>query len=124
MLYSYLANLVILVHFGFILLVIFGGILVYYRKKLIWLHLPALVWGICIEFFGWVCPLTPLENKFRYISIQAGYEGGFIEHYFMPIIYPEGLTRNIQIMFGAFVLVLNLIVYSVLFTRWKKNVQR
>ena len=121
MLYSYLANLVVLVHFGFILLVIFGGILVYYRKKLIWLHLPALVWCICIEFFGWICPLTPLENKLRYMSIQAGYEGGFIEHYVMSIIYPEGLTRNIQIMFGVFVIVFNLIVYFVFFIRRQKN---
>lgn len=124
MLYSCLADIVVIVHFGFILFVILGGIAVYFWKKLIWLHLAALGWGICIEFSGWICPLTPLENTLRSLSLQAGYEGGFIEHYLIPIIYPEGLTRDIQIMLGTLVLVLNLTVYFVLFIRRKKNAEQ
>ncbi len=120
MLYSYLADLVVLIHFLFIVFVILGGTFSFYSTKWLWIHLPALVWAVCIEFFGWICPLTPLENKLRAIAIKAGYEGGFIEHYFIGIIYPEGLTRNIQIMLGVFILVLNLIVYTGMIVRWNK----
>lgn len=106
-----LADLLVALHFGFILFVIFGGLLVLKWPKLIWLHLPAAIWGALIEFSGWLCPLTLYENRLRSAQ-DGGYAGGFIEHYILPIIYPAGLTREIQIGFGIAVIVLNLLVYG------------
>lgn len=104
-----LANLIVAIHFGFILFVIFGGFLVLKWRKLIWLHLSAATWGALIEFFGWICPLTNYENSLR--SKNGGYASGFIEHYIIPVIYPPGLTREIQIGLGVIVVLLNVLVY-------------
>ena len=117
---SILANLLVIVHFLFILFVVFGGIFSFFNIKWSWVHIPAVLWGICIELSGWICPLTPLENMLRLTS-GPGYEQGFIEKYLLPAIYPEGLTRNIQIMLGIAVLVINLIVYSAVFIKRHKN---
>ena len=87
------------------------------RPRLAWLHVPAAVWGVLIEFAGWVCPLTPLENALRLRGGEAGYSGGFIEHYLLPVLYPAGLTRNTQLLLGSFVLALNLAVYGLLLAR-------
>ena len=111
MLYRGLADLVLVVHLAFILFVIFGGLLVLRWPKLAWVHLPCAVWGTWIEFSGRVCPLTPLENHFRRLGGQAGYEGGFIEHYITAIIYPQALTRGVQIALGMLVIGVNLFVY-------------
>jgi len=111
-----LADLLVALHFGFILFVIFGGLLVLKWPKLIWLHLPAAIWGALIEFTGWLCPLTIYENRLR-SARGGGYAGGFIEHYIMPIIYPAGLTREIQIGLGIAVIALNLLVYGKLCAR-------
>ena len=109
---SYLAaNAIALVHFGFILFVIFGGFAVLKWPRLLWIHLPAAIWGVLIEFFGWWCPLTKWENYFLERAGRAGYAGGFVSHYIMPIIYPAGLTRGIVIAIGIVVLVINLAVY-------------
>ena len=98
---SYLtADLIVLIHFGFIFFVIFGGFLALKCRKLIWLHAPAAIWGALIEFFGWFCPLTTLENELRRNNEDEAYSTGFIEHYIIPVIYPEGLTRDIQIVLG------------------------
>jgi hypothetical protein len=110
-----LADLLVALHFSFILFVIFGGLLVLKWPKLIWLHLPAAIWGALIEFSGLLCPLTIYENRLR--SARGGYANGFIEHYIMPIIYPAGLTREIQLGFGSVVIVLNLLVYGKLYAR-------
>lgn len=109
-----LADLIVLIHFGFILFVIFGGFLVLKWHKLIWLHLPAAIWGALIEFTGWICPLTTLENRLR-SSSDGAYASGFIEHYLIPVIYPSGLTREIQLGLGLAVILLNLVVYRKLY---------
>lgn len=80
-------------------------------RMFIWLHVPAVVWGALLEFFGWSCPLTVLENQFRRGNGGAAYSSGFIEHYIIPVIYPEELTRDIQIVLGVAVILLNLFIY-------------
>lgn len=114
MLNHLLANVIVLIHFGFILFVVFGGFLVLKQRKLIWLHLPAAVWGALIEFSGGFCPLTTLENSLRSASGES-YADGFIEHYLIPIIYPSALTRPMQITFGFAVILLNFYIYRKLF---------
>ena len=111
MLYLALANAVLVLHLGFILFVVLGGLFVLWRRTLVWLHLPALAWGILIEFAGWICPLTPLENWLRMLGGERGYSGGFINHYLVSLIYPEGLTRELQWLLGALVLAINATVY-------------
>ena len=114
------ADLVVLLHFAFILFVVLGGLLVLRWPKLAWLHLPAAAWGVAIELRGGICPLTPLENALRRAAGEAGYGGGFIEHYLLPIIYPAALTRDIQLLLGLAVLLLNLAVYAwVVRHRWR-----
>lgn len=110
--YRLLADLVVVVHLAFVVFVVLGGLLVLRRGWVAWLHLPAALWGALIELFGWVCPLTPLEQWLRRRAGEAGYPGGFVEHYLLPILYPGELTREIQVMLGVAVLVLNLAVYG------------
>ena len=112
MLYRQLANLTVAIHFLFIFFVLFGGMLLYWRKWLIWLHLPAACWGIFIELSGRICPLTPLENYMRHQAGLVGYSGGFIERYLMPVVYPAGLTRNIQFILAGLVLAVNSLAYG------------
>jgi len=109
-----LASTVVLIHFGFILFVIFGGFLLLKWRKLIWLHLPAALWGALIEFTGGFCPLTTLENRLRSPSGE-NYANSFIEHYIIPIIYPSVLTREIQVALGLTVILLNFFVYRKVF---------
>ena len=114
------AELIVLVHFAFILFVIFGGFLVLKWRKLIWLHLPAAVWGALIEFYGWICPLTSLENYLRR-NHGDDYSTGFIEHYITPIIYPSGLTRDIQIILGLLVIMINVLAYTLMFLKHRNQ---
>jgi hypothetical protein len=116
-----LTDIIVLIHLLFIIFVVFGGFLAFYKKWFVWIHIPAAVWGILIEFFGWICPLTPLENKFRISEGLQGYGGGFIDHYLIPIIYPDNLTRNIQILLGAGVLIINITLYYFLIMHHRKN---
>jgi hypothetical protein len=111
-----LADFIVILHFSFILFVIFGGFFVLKWHKLIWLHLPAATWGALIEFAGWICPLTTLENRLRSAN-GGGYASGFIEHYLIPVIYPSALTREIQVALGLTVILLNLFVYRKLFLK-------
>ena len=111
MAYSVLADLVVALHFGFVAFVVLGGLLVLRWRKLLWVHVPAAVWGVLIEFFGWICPLTPLENHLRYLGGEVGYSGGFIQHYIVGVLYPERLTRATQVILGVLVLALNALVY-------------
>ena len=115
--YSTLADLVVVIHFGFLLFVVLGGLLVLRWRKLAWIHVPAAVWGVLIEFFGWICPLTPLENHWRRLGGQAGYSGGFVQHYIVSLLYPDQLTRGTQVLLGALVLALNGFVYWKVFGR-------
>ncbi len=121
MLYRLAADALVLVHLGFILFVVGGGFLAWRWRNLVWLHVPAAVWGVLIEFAGWVCPLTPWENGLRRMAGGAGYEGGFIEHYLVPVMYPPGLTVGTQIVLGGFVIVINGFAYAVYFTRRRKH---
>jgi len=109
--YAFLADLVLLLHGAFVLFVIGGGLLVLRWPRLMWMHLPAALWGAGIEFSGLICPLTPLEQAWRRASGGPAYEGGFIEHYVTAALYPAGLTRGIQVALGVAVLGLNGWVY-------------
>ncbi|WP_059410869.1 DUF2784 domain-containing protein [Cupriavidus basilensis] len=117
MMAAWLAGAVVLAHLAFILFVTFGGVLVLRWPRLAWLHLPAAAWGVAVEWSGWICPLTPLENALRERAGQQAYGGDFVQHYVMPLIYPDGLTRHAQFVLGALVLVLNAAVYAVLWRR-------
>lgn len=117
MLISFAADLLVAIHLAFILFVLLGGLLVLRWRWVIWAHLPAVAWGALLEFKGWVCPLTPLENRLRDLAGEAGYSHSFIEEYLAPIIYPMGLTPVIQVYLGVGVLTLNLIVYSIVLRR-------
>ena len=121
MIYRALADAVLVIHLLFILFVLAGGLLVLRWPRLAWAHLPAVLWGAAIEFMGWICPLTPLENFFRQAAGEVGYGGGFIEHYLLPTLYPHALTREIQVAMGVAVLVLNLIVYAVVWRRRRRR---
>lgn len=112
--YRFLADLVLLVHLGFILFVVAGGFLVLRWPRLAWLHLPVAAWGFAISVFRWTCPLTPLENWLRRGAGQAGYDGTFIDHYLTPLIYPRGLTPATSWAIAAGVLAINVAVYALL----------
>ena len=116
-LYRLLANAVVVFHALFILFVLFGGFLAWRWRWVAALHLPCAVWGMLIEYRGWICPLTPLENTLRAKAGEHGYSGGFVEHYLLPAIYPSGLTSRVQVMLGTFVLVVNALAYTVLIRR-------
>jgi len=111
---GFTADAVMLFHLAFILFVTVGGLFVLRWPKLAWVHLPAVAWGALIELTGWICPLTPLENRLRAAAGDLGYSGGFIERYIVPIIYPAGLTRGTQFGLAAAVVIVNLIFYGAL----------
>jgi hypothetical protein len=111
------ADLLVALHFAFVLFVLLGALLVVRWPKLAYLHLPAAVWGIWIEFSGRICPLTPLENVLRRRAGESGYTGGFIEHYLLPLLYPSGLTRGLQVALGLVVLAINVGIYGYLLLR-------
>lgn len=121
MTYRWLADLVLVVHLLFIFFVVAGGFAAVRWPRLAWAHLPCLAWGALIEFAGWICPLTPLENDLRIASGEAGYSGGFIERYLLPIIYPGALSREIQIWLGVSVLALNALAYAWLIARLRRR---
>lgn len=109
--YRLAADLILVLHLLFIAFVLFGGMLCLLRGWWAWLHLPAMLWGICVEWAGLICPLTPLENQFRQMASDHGYREGFIEHYLVPLIYPERLTMPLQWFLGGLVLIVNMLVY-------------
>ena len=115
--YGLLADAVVLMHLAFVIFVTLGGLLVWKWHRLAWVHLPAVVWGVWIEWSGAICPLTPFENWFRARSGQQMYEGDFIQHYVLPVLYPSELTRGVQIGLGTLVLVIHVVVYWCV---WKK----
>lgn len=123
MLYRLLADSVLVLHLTFILFVVLGGVLVLRWRKLAWLHVPAVTWGVLIEFMSWPCPLTPLEKDLRRLGGEAGYEGGFIDHYITSLIYPSELSHGTQIFLGVAVLAINAIIY-VRFFRQRRAVEK
>lgn len=121
MLYRLAADGVLVLHAAFVLFVVLGGLLVLRRPRLAWVHLPAAAWGAAIEFWGWICPLTPLEQALRRRGGEAGYTGGFVEHYVVALLYPQGLTRGLQLAIGLFVLAVNLAVYAWVWRRARRR---
>lgn len=119
MIYRILAELVLVIHFCFVLFVVLGGLLVLRWPAILWLHLPAFVWGILVQCFFWSCPLTPLENWFRRLGGEAGYTGGFVEHYIMAILYAN-VSRGFQVMLGLLLIGVNALVYSLVFMRRRR----
>ena len=114
MFYRLAADVLVIVHLLFVVFVVVGGFLTWRWPRVAWIHLPCAIWGALIEFAGWICPLTPWENALRHAAGQEGYTGGFIEHYIIPVLYPGTLTRELQIVLGVLVLVLNGVAYG----RW------
>lgn len=105
------ADLIVLLHFTFIVFVVFGGLLVLKWRSVAWGHIPCVIWGVVIEFTGWICPLTPIENMLRYSGGGGGYSNSFIEHYLLSVIYPVALTRELQIVIGIMVIAINIVIY-------------
>jgi len=114
MLFNVLAKAVLILHAAFVVFVLFGGLLALRWRRLPWWHLPSVLWVILIELNGWICPLTPLENRLREAAGAQGYSGGFIEHYLLPLVYPPGLTPGLQALFAAIVTGVNIVVYGLL----------
>jgi hypothetical protein len=115
--YRILADLVVGLHALFVAFVMVGGLLALRWPWVVAGHLPAAVWGALIEFRGWICPLTPLEKSLRAAAGDAGYQGGFIAHYLLPVLYPQGLTREVQVAMGFAVVAVNLVIYLILLRR-------
>lgn len=111
-LFRLLADTIIVVHFAFVVFVVLGGLLILRWPRIAWLHIPSAAWGIALEFAGWICPLTPLENLLRERAGMASYQGDFIERYMMPVLYPARLTHGTQIVLGSIALAVNAFVYS------------
>jgi len=108
-----LADIVVVFHFAFVLFVVLGGLLVLRWRWVAYAHLPVALYGALIELVGWVCPLTPLEKQLRESAGLQGYQGGFVEHYILPVLYPAGLTRGVQLVLGMVVIGVNLMIYVV-----------
>jgi hypothetical protein len=110
--FGILADIVVLIHLSFVLFAVLGAVLIIRYRWVIWLHLPTVLWAVWIEMSGGICPLTPLENRLRLKAGLGGYQGDFVENYLLPVLYPAGLTRGIQILLGAIVLIINLTIYA------------
>jgi Protein of Unknown function (DUF2784) len=110
--YRLAADALLVVHGLFIVFAVFGGITVLWRRWMLWIHLACAAWAATVVVMGWICPLTPLEQRFRLLAGQQGYSGGFIEHYLMAAIYPDGLTREVQVALGLGVLLANALIYA------------
>ena len=121
--YHLLADLVVFVHFLFVLFSVLGALLVIRWRKIMWLHVPAACWAAAIEFSGKICPLTPLENWLRLRGGETAYSGDFIGQYLLWLLYPSGLTRNVQIILGAMVVGINIGIYITILAAKKKGCQ-
>lgn len=122
MMASWLADAVLLLHLWFIVFAVGGGLLALRWRWMPWLHLPALAWGATVEFTGWICPLTPLENTLRQAGGAAGYAESFIERYLLPLIYPGELTRELQFVLGGALLLINAVVYAMVWHRGSRRI--
>jgi hypothetical protein len=122
LIYRFLADGVVALHFGFVIFVVLGGLMVLRWPKVAYLHVPAAIWGAAIEFAGWTCPLTPLEHWLRWQAGDQAYSSGFIEHYILPLLYPSALTRDVQLALGFLVIAVNLATYGYVFRRRARQV--
>jgi hypothetical protein len=123
MIYHLAADVLLIAHLAFVAFVLFGALLVLRWPKLLWFHVAAVVWGVLVEFSGAICPLTPLEVRFRQLGGDIGYQGDFIGHYLTAVLYPGGLTRKLQIGLGFAALVPNAVAYGYLVARKKRPVR-
>src|SRR5262245_53669215 len=119
--YQLLADLIVLVHVAFVAFAVLGGLLALRWHRFVWIHLATVTWAAAVELFGWVCPLTPVENWLRRRGGQTSYPSDFIAHYILPLLYPEGLTREVQIALGVFVVLINLWIYSWILRRTRTH---
>ncbi|MGD2153035.1 MAG: DUF2784 domain-containing protein [Gemmatimonadales bacterium] len=124
MLYRALADLIVILHLAFVVFAVGGALLVLRWRRLAWVHVPAAIWAALIEYAGWICPLTPLEKWLRVQAGGSGYAGGFVGHYLLPLLYPRGLTRGVQIALGTLVILINLGVYGWLIGRAVRGASR
>jgi len=122
LIYLILAELVIAIHFLFIAFNVLGGLLAIWKKWIPFIHIPAVIWGTSIIILGGTCPLTPLEKFLRKMGGAEGYSGGFIGHYITPIIYPGGVTREIQIILGITAIIINILIYSYVIYRRRSKI--
>ena len=122
--YQLAADLTLVLHLFFIIFVLFGGLLCLQRTAWAWLHLPAAMWGIWVEWAGWICPLTPMENYFRQLASGQEYSESFLEHYLLPLIYPGYLTVSLQWFFGTLVIVVNIFIYLYVYRKQRKRPAR
>lgn len=116
-----LADMVLLLHVAFILFALLGGLIVLWKRWTVWIHLPALLWASVVNLAGWTCPLTPLENMLRALAGQAGYEGGFVEHYVVPLVYPDVMPRDLEMASGLAVLACNVLTYAFVIHRIRRH---
>ena len=119
--YRLFANAVVVVHLGFVVFVVCGGLLALWRRRAAFVHLPAAAWGVYIELTGGICPLTPLENRLRALGGESAYSGDFVERYLMPVLYPAGLERDTQTTLGLLALALNIALYVYV---WRRSQRR
>ena len=125
MVYQIIADLVVAIHLGFVLFAVLGAALILRWRWILWLHLPAAAWAIWIEFSGGICPLTPLENWLRIKAGQGAYASDFVAVYLLPILYPTGITRNIQVLLAIAVIVINVTIYGlIIYKRGQKKAPR
>ncbi len=110
--YKLAADLLVLIHFGFIIFVVLGGLLVFRWPKVAWVHVPAAAWGAWIEFSHGTCPLTPLEQSLRVKAGTPTYDGSFIDQYIIPLVYPPGFDPETATLLGLAVLSINIVIYS------------
>ena len=121
--YELAADIILIIHFLFILFVIFGALLFFVVKKIVFIHIPAIIWGIYIELTNSICPLTYLENWFLHKANLTTYSEGFIQNYLVPIVYPVSLTKQLQIFLGIGLIVINIVIYAFIFNKLKKNLK-
>lgn len=119
--YKFLADFTAITHLAFVIFVILGGLFAFKWKRMAWVHIPAAAWGVMIEFYGWICPLTYLENYFREKAGIFIMDKGFVAHYIMPVLYPAALTKDLQIKLGIFVIVINIVIYGLVIYRNRRR---
>jgi hypothetical protein len=119
--YSLLADLVLVAHLAFVLFALLGGALVWRYPRVLWVHLPVLIWGVVVEWANWICPLTPLENHLLRLGGAAGYAGGFVERFASRILYPESLTVPLRYTLGAVLIAVNMAIYGAVMMRKRRR---
>jgi len=118
---SLLADAALLLHLTFVVFVIFGALCAFHRPRIAWIHVPMVLWSAVVNMMQWTCPLTPLEKYFRAQAGQAGYEGGFIAHYLVPLIYPQGMSYEVGVMIGFGVFIGNVVIYGLVIYRARRS---